>query len=256
MVISSGINDETIKDLVKAFSSSVASLVKEMEMQYELETGNHKHGSAWDIRFNRIKKAALKNNLVVLTRKRGFWTFVVVLNLDTGFLYVFSKEENFEVVIKNFGKKKIHYFHAFVSKNSGPVELEHQQLGFFSRLPDDYETRRIAEVQKILAEDYPAVKEVVFVIGKEKDGKIVEVEARLYNRYFELLDTENWSKFISEDYQYEDIFISNEQLIDDSVQKPVIPVVKEHIKRRKDSFKKKIAEEKKTKDNLYEGSES
>lgn len=256
MVISSGINEKTIMGLVKAFSDSVAPLTKEIEIQYELETGNHKHGTAWDIRFTRIKKAALQNDLVVLKLKRGMWTFVTVLNLDTGIMYVFSKEKNFDLVIKNFGKNKIHYFHAFVSKNGDPIELDNHQLEFFSTISEEYEARRIEEVQKILGENYPDVKAVVFVIGKEENGKITEVEARLYNRYFQLLDIENWSEFISEDHQYEDIFVSNEESEDESVEEWVIPTLKAHIKQRKHAFDKKIAEEKKDRDDLNEEKKS
>jgi hypothetical protein len=185
---------------------------------------------------------ALQNDLVLLTRRRGIWTFVCVLDLDTGSLYIFSKEKNLDVVIKNFGKKSIHYFHAFISLNSGPLEFASQQMTLFESMTEEYENKRLLEVQKILGEEYPLVKQVIFVIGQEFDKKIVGVEARLFNQYFELIDKKDWTTYVSRD-EYSDVAGSSDA---DMENMDIIPKIKPSVKKQKEEIiKKKLHEERK-----------
>lgn len=246
MKISTGTEKQVIRDIVKAFSKNTQDVIYDIQMEHGLDTGNFINGGVWDVRFNRIKLAALQNGLVVLKRKRGIWKFILLLDVESGIMYVFTRDNNLETVIKQLGKKNIHYFHAFVSLNSGPLEMGTQQLGLFSMFPEDYEAKRLAEAQKILGEEYPQVKQVVFIVAKEEAKQIVSVEARLFNRYFELLDVENLSSFISGD-NYSDIFVSNEKTIAE-VPAPVIPKVKQNIKERKNHFDQGIPSAKNKKD--------
>lgn len=227
-----GMDEMVIGSLVKAFAMETKSVTNEVKLENDWNTRNFENGGSWDTRFGRITKAALEQGLVVLQRKRGTWEFVVVHNTETGFLYVFSKEKNFDIVLKKFGKNKIHYFHAFVSMNSGPVDLEDLQQELFPRFSEEYEQKRIEEVRKILGEEYPLVNSIIFVIGKQEGNRIVNVEAKLYNRYFELVDMEDWSKYIPND-QYGDIFVSNVQVNNDTEEPKVIPKVKLTVKNRK-----------------------
>ncbi|MEK3900060.1 DUF5986 family protein [Paenibacillus sp. FSL R7-0179] len=233
-----GLNGHMAELLVKSFTEGTDIVIDEIKQEYGMGTGNFKNGGSWDIRFDRIKQAALLNDLVVLTRKRGIWTFICALDIDTGSLYIFSKEKNLDVVIRNFGKNKIHYFHAFVSLNSGPLEFEDQQLTLFeTTLTEEYENKRLMEVQKILGEEYPLVNQVIFVVAQEVDKKIVGVEARLFNRYFELVDKVDWSMYVSRD-EYSDLIVLHEEAVDDM---DVIPKVKQSVKKRKDHFDQEIA---------------
>lgn len=230
--VSTGMDEKIIASLVEAFALETKSVTNEVKLETGWHTRNYENGGSWDTRFKRIADTALEHGLVVLQRKRGMWEFVVVLNIETGFLYVFSKEKNFDIVRKKFGKNKIHYFHAFVSINSNPVDLDDMQQELFPRFPEEYEQKRIEEVRKILGEEYPLVNRIVFVIGKEEDKKIVNVEAKLYNRYFELIDMEDWTKYIPSD-QYGDIFVPNAQVNDETEEPMVIPRVKQTVKNRK-----------------------
>ncbi len=241
--ITSGIHESVVGDLVRAFTETTNDVVNEIKQEYGLDTGNFKNGGTWDLRFKRIKQIALTNNLIVLTRKRGIWNFVCVLNEDSGDLYVFTKEKNLEKTIKNLGKKKIHYFHAFISLNGGPVELNNQQTTLFSILPEEYESKRVQEVQKILGEEYPLVNQVIFIVAQEEERKIVSVQAQLYNRFFELLDFEDWSSYIPED-QYGNVLVLNEEVVDNTESVAVIPKVKQSIKERKISRENEIATKK------------
>jgi len=249
--IISGLNNRTIESLVKAFTGTTNDVVNEIKQEYGMDTGNFKNGGAWDIRFSRIKQVALQNDLVVLTKRRGIWTFICVLETETGILYVFSKEKNLETVIKNLGRKTIHYFHAFVSLNSGPVDLENQQMSLFSTLPEEYENRRLREVQKILGEDYPLVNEVVFVVAKEEEKKIVGVEAKLFNRYFEPVDTQDWTAYVPED-EYGNLLVLDEETIDNTDTVMVIPKIKQEVKDRKHHFEKEIPTKRDEKEDLKE----
>ncbi|MCM3452756.1 DUF5986 family protein [Heyndrickxia oleronia] len=238
-----------IGDIVKAFTSTTHDVIREIQVEHGLDTGNFKSGGNWDLRFKRIKNAALKHGLIVLTKKRGIWNFILVLNINTGIMYVFSKDKNIKTVIKKLGKNSIHYFHAFVSLNSDPYELDNQQMELFPMLSEEYEAKRIQEVQKILGEEYPLVKQVVFVVALEEDRKIVGVEAKLFNRYFELKDVENWTSYMSTD-DYSDIFISNELPLEQ--QQTVIPKLKQSVKDRKHHFDKTIATRKSEKEQFKE----
>ncbi|MCM3024130.1 DUF5986 family protein [Weizmannia ginsengihumi] len=189
--------------------------------------------------------------MVVLTKRRGIWTFICVLDTDTGVLYVFSKEKNLDTVIKNLGRKTIHYFHAFVSLNSGPVDIENQQMSLFSPLPEEYENRRLREVQRILGEDYPLVNEVVFVVAKEEEKKIIGVEAKLFNRYFEPLDIQDWSAYVPED-EYGNLLVLDEETIDNTDTVMVIPKIKQVVKDRKSYFEKEISTKREKKKDLKE----
>lgn len=226
-----GLDESTVESMVKAFSHNTDPVINEVREEYGWDTGNYKNGGSWDTRFNRIKLSALQNDLVVLQRKRGIWNFIVVLDIEDGQLFIFSKEKNFDIVKKKFGENSIHYFHALVSLNSKPRNLDNQQLELFSTTTDEYEARRLEEVQKILGEEYPLVKEVIFVIGEEENHRFVKVEARLYTRFFELVDKEDWTAYIA-DEQYEDVLELNESGNDDT-EEFVIPKVKKAIKNRK-----------------------
>ncbi|MDL0420375.1 DUF5986 family protein [Caldibacillus thermoamylovorans] len=255
MKIISGLNDETIESLVKAFAGTTNDVVDEIKQEYGLETGNFKNGGVWDIRFRRIKQVALENGLIVLTKRRGIWTFICVLDTGTGILYVFSKEKNLDIVIKKLGRKNIHYFHAFVSLSSGPIDLDYQQISLFPTLTEEYENRRLREAQKILGEEYPLVNDVVFIVAKEEEKKIVGVEAKTFNRYFELLDTQDWSMYVPED-EYSNLFVLEEDTIDNTDTVMVIPKVKQEVKDRKHHFDKTIPSKKEEKKDLKEEDQS
>ncbi len=207
MKIISGLNDETIESLVKAFAGTTNDVVDEIKQEYGLETGNFKNGGVWDIRFRRIKQVALENGLIVLTKRRGIWTFICVLDTGTGILYVFSKEKNLDIVIKKLGRKNIHYFHAFVSLSSGPIDLDYQQISLFPTLTEEYENRRLREAQKILGE-------------------------------------------------YSNLFVLEEDTIDNTDTVMVIPKVKQEVKDRKHHFDKTIPSKKEEKKDLKEEDQS
>lgn len=251
MSISSGMGQSVIGNLVKAFTGTTNEVVNEVKQEYGWDTGNFKNGGAWDTRFNRIKQVALQNELLVLTRKRGIWSFICVLNLDSGTIYVFSKDKNLEGVIKKLGSKNIHYFQAFVSLNSDPVDMDNQQMSLFSVFPEDYEMRRIREAQKILGEEYPLVNQVIFVVAKEEERKIVGVEAKLFNRYFELIDVQDWSSHVPGD-EYGSILVIDEDTIDNTENIGIIPKVKLEVKNRKNHFEKEIPSKKQHKKDIKE----
>ena len=245
-----GVTSYTAEQLVRSFTEETQSTIRDIQKEYAMDTGNFKNGGAWDVRFDRIKRAALQNGLVVIAKKRGIWTFMCALDLEKGSLYIFSKEKNLEDVIKKFGKNKLHYFHAFVSLNSGPVEFEPQQVALFESITKDYEARRVEEVQKILGEEYPLVNQVIFVVAKELDGRVIGAEARLYNRYFEVVDTSDWSQYVAkEDYSYA------LNSADDAVEETpaVIPKLKPSIKKQKET---KVAQKKKTQEGSKEEGKS
>ncbi|ARU60804.1 hypothetical protein CBW65_06635 [Tumebacillus avium] len=239
------LNDDMVQLLVKSFTQETESVLNDISKDYSMGTGNFRNGGSWDKRFGRIKDVALQNDLVVLTRSRGIWTFVCVLDLGTGSLYIFSKEKNLDVVIKNFGKKSIHYFHAFVSLNSDPLEFPNQQMKLFESLPEEYESKRLLEVQKILGEEYPLVNQVIFVVGQEINKKIVGVEARLFNRYFELIDKAEWTAYVSKD-EYSDVAVLNDPVVENI---DIIPKIKPSVKKRKEDLAKKKNKKKEKEEN-------
>jgi len=96
------------------------------------------------------------------------------------------------------------------------------------------------EVQKILGEEYPLVNQVIFVVAQEVDKKIVGVEARLFNQYFELIDKADWSMYVSKD-EYGDLIVPHEEVMDNM---DVIPKVKLSVKKRKEHFDQEITTKK------------
>lgn len=232
------LNENIIKDLTKAFSEDTDVAVNEVKDEYNLGTGNYKSRLAWDLRFQRIKDAALKHNLTVLERKKGFWDFNMVLDYDSGNLFIFSKDNNLETVKKNFGKHKIHYFHACISKSEAPIDLGDQQLELFPTLTEEYEERRIREAQKLLSEDYSSVQNVFFITAKEENHKFSNVEIKLYNSYFELTDREDLSRYIDEVGYSEALDVVTDE--EDNEEQPLIPALKPELLQRKESMDSKI----------------
>lgn len=238
-----GLNESTIKSIVQAFSENTYGVLSDIKKEYGLGTANFQNGGSWDVRFERIKNAALKHDLVVLKKKRGIWKFYLLLHIETGNLFVFSKEKNLEVVKRNFGKSKIHYFHAFVGLNSEPIELKkYKQTTLFPLIDEEFEEKRIYEAQKILGEDYSSIKSVFFITASEDEGKFVGVEAKKFNPNFDLIDKKDWTSYISTD-QYSDLN-DVEETVDNNEFFGTIPKVKKEIKDRKDHYKKQIPNEK------------
>ncbi|QDY45794.1 hypothetical protein FK545_11275 [Planococcus glaciei] len=237
MEIEYGTKREIVGDLIRAFTKSPFDVIDEIKQEHEMSTENFKSRGAWDVRFDRIKHTALHHELAVLTKKRGIWTFICVLDLDSGTLFVFSKKNNLESIMKKLGRKSIHYFHAFVSVDSHPMDLDEQQLSFFPILHEEYEARRLQEIRKILGEDYPSVSQVVFLVADEVHGKILGAKAMLFNRFFEEIAIDDLSLYIVEE-GYSDIFTVEET---DTIEeeKTLIPKVKEQVKKRRDYFEKK-----------------
>lgn len=254
-----GLSEEAIRDIVRGFTQNPKDFLNGVRREQEWYTNNFAHGGAWDHRFRGVKDAGLRHNLLVLARRRGIWNFVMLLGND-GNLYVFSKEKNIEKVIKDFGKKSIHYFHAFVALNKQPVEFE-TQMEFFSKLTDDYEDKRIQEAQKILEQDYSSVKQVVFVISKNEGNEVTSVQAKLYTPYFELVDKLDWTSYTSEE-QYEDLLTAFEETdeteedIDNHEEIDTIPKVKKEVKDRKKQFDEQIPSKKSYKDENKEEDQS
>lgn len=216
-----------IQELVKAFTKETVTTTSEIKDEYDFITNNFEGFGSWDIRFKRIFTTALQNDLVVLVRKRGNWKFVVVLDEKTNDLFVFTKKNNIESVIKKFGKGSIHYFHAFVGLNK-EIVLGDFQMEIFQKTTDDYENRRIEELRKILGEDYPRVNQVIFIVAEEKNKKIINAEAILYNKFFIELEKTNLYEYIDEE-EYSELFVEEESYNDEETL--VIPKVKEEIKR-------------------------
>ncbi|MEF2293124.1 DUF5986 family protein [Virgibacillus dokdonensis] len=241
-----GLNEAGVKSIVEAFSETTIDILNEAGDLYGLnDTGNFKNFGSWDLIFNRIKNAAILHDLIVIKKKRGIWKFIIILDVKTGTLLVFTKEKNIEKVIKDFGKENIHYFHAFVGLNSNPIDLANRQLELFSMITDEYEEKRIVEAQKILGEDYSSVKKVIFVTAKEEQKEITAVEARLYSPYFELLDSEDWSQYIAEKQYTHVLNLPDSESVDNDDEIVTIPKVRKEIQDSKKLTEERIPSQRK-----------
>lgn len=253
MIAIKGMEGQVKEKVVQAFTNSTRGALTEIKFEHDLYTDNYKNFGSWDIRFSRIRKAALENELTVIMKKRGIWKFISVLDEDTGTLYVFSKEKNLQKVMKEFGKDKIHYFHAFISLNHPPVEFDNNQLEFFNLFSEEYDEKRLIEAKKILQNDFSSVKQVVFVSAYEELGEIVAVKAKLFDKYFNLINVENWTENMNS-ADYSDIFISNEQKLEDKQQNAIIPTVKKNVIDRRRHFEETIPQKRKEKQIKRSGS--
>lgn len=91
MKVNTSLDQSIIEELVKAFTGNTDDVLNDVKREYGWDTGNFKNGGSWDHRFERIKQVALHNNLVVLKRNRGIWTFICLLNIETGIYMSFQK---------------------------------------------------------------------------------------------------------------------------------------------------------------------
>ncbi|MGN7283498.1 DUF5986 family protein [Shouchella rhizosphaerae] len=241
MNIGTNLKDDAIKDMVKAFSASADGEIYEIEMGFGLErTRNFKNGVSWDITFRNIAAAAEKHGLEVIKIKRGIWNFIALMDPRTGYLFVFTKENNLEMVIKNSGKKSIHYFYAFIAMHDDITAEFSYSCSLIPQFDKEYEEKRIIEAQKILDENFSRVKRVIFVTKKKEMQGISTVKAKLYDKNFFLVDTEDWSHHAS-DVGYGDL-LENDEL--ESPTLPMLAKVKPNIKELKRSKERELVKKK------------
>ncbi|PAC82351.1 hypothetical protein CHI05_07520 [Bacillus sp. 7788] len=241
-------------NLVRAFSDPVNTSLQDLKefMGYRA-TFNSRGMSAWDIRFNRIQTLEdEKSDIRTLISNRRFWEFAMSLKNRT--LYIYTKESNLERVRKNFGKSKIHYFHAFLYKNIKfddhyHVSGECVQGTLFNSGIEDYNEKRKFEAIKMLGENYTEIDQVIFVTLKEEKGKAVKVDANLFSSDFRLVYKEDWSAFINPAYEESKLNeqVSNSKSGTGNTNK-TIPVLKPEIQ-KKIQDKKKLPNLKSTKKN-------
>lgn len=194
-----------MKKLIIAFSQNTENTLDEIEFNFNMDSGNFRNGGSWDLRFGRIEDSVKnKSDIAVLNRERGIWKYKAILIESTGTLFVFTKEKNLDKVIKEKSNiEKIHYFHALLYLNveSAGVNV---QLNLFNPYDENFEMRREREAQKILLDYYSQVKQVYFIVGTERNKKIVGVKVQHFNRHFEFLKEVELSNYISK-VEYEDV---------------------------------------------------
>ncbi|GLC87509.1 DUF5986 family protein [Lysinibacillus piscis] len=237
-------NELFMRKLVRSFAENTENTLDEIEINYNMDSGNFRHGGSWDIRFGRIENSVKDNDdIIVLNRERGIWKYKATMHLLLGALFIFTKEKNLDKVIKEkHATESIHYFHALVFLNDKTKSNETIQLTLFDLYDKEFEDRRQAEVQKILMECYSLVKQVYFVVGTEREKQIVEVKVQHYNNKFEFLKEVDLSHYISKG-EYEDVLPNINKYVAESSPKSLVGI-KSGLKKR---YEKQIADRKKEK---------
>ncbi|MGE7185293.1 DUF5986 family protein [Peribacillus sp. NPDC006672] len=190
-----------IRKVVRAFSDNLVLDVQEVRKLLELKKFNSKYALAWDIRYSRIEDLDGDNNIVALTSRRGFWGFSMLLNIESGTLFVFTKEKNLDEVIKRFGKEKLHYIHSLLFLNKKYDEdfgLMHEDFQLSLQIDgiEEFDAQRKLDAINILGDYYSDINKVILVTLTEENNVAVKVEAGLFTSDCQLIDKEDWSSFI------------------------------------------------------------
>lgn len=97
-------NDDVRKEIANALTGfdndSITQLKNAIDSNNNPATGNSLPMFRWDVRYSKIKKIGIENNLKVIVIKRGnLWELVVLMDEETKEISLFMSEKNLKKVI-------------------------------------------------------------------------------------------------------------------------------------------------------------
>lgn len=179
-------------------------------------TYNSKYTDAWDVRFKQIVETCILEGIPYIKFDCGpLWSGVMVLDHDTGDLYIFFNEKRFRDLIKSNDEYKTHYFKQLLLFNDDLNNLGEHQLDLLS---DNQESeKRLKFARELLGDNFESINRVIPVTFELSGIKTVGVTEYLCNGYgdiiyaediFDLLQSETSQIEINADHPIEKKIVS------------------------------------------------
>lgn len=217
------VDDNVKHQIVRLLSDAVQNDVKEIMSTHYFEFFNSVHFLTWDCIYTRVYKRLNNENIICIKCKRGPWSFVLVYDLQSKYLYSFMKDKRLDqLILERKNRSAIHYLDALVTLNTGINELNidmtnaEQQLEL---LPLEKDSDWLKAVEKILRDMlgiyYGKIEKYAIITFNQFKGEVQSVKVTLLSPNMDIIYQEDWSKFINVDYDKSDYSSFNDWNSDD-----------------------------------------
>lgn len=207
-------------------------------------TDNAKSMRCWDIRFEQLGDAATLNDGTNVLFNRGpLWEGLFVLDLATGYLYTFFRDDRFKRVLQS-SKFSSHYLGSLLISNSELDGIGEHQLEL---LEDDSKRKaRIKDRNNLLKQYVDKINLVIPITFTLEKRKIVKVDEYLLNSYGDIIEVSDISDLLSSEVSQIEINNATQEnsksvvrlkeklqrRVDDEIGK--VPKLKQNIKKSQD----------------------
>ncbi|MBE2907619.1 DUF5986 family protein [Anoxybacillus flavithermus] len=216
--------DNNVKhQIVSLLSDAVQNDVKEIMATHYLGFFNSVHFLTWDFIYTRVYKRLNNENIICIKCRRGPWSFVLVYDLQSKYLYSFMKDKRLDQLIgERKNRSTIHYLDALVTLNTGINELNFNMTNVEQQLellPLEEDSDWLKAVEKILRDMlgiyYGKIEKYVTITFNQFKGEVQSVKATLLSPNMDIIYQEDWSEFINVDYDKSDYSNFNDWNFDD-----------------------------------------
>lgn len=232
---------------IKTVISSINNSKKQYRQYVEernLETQNGKYFTEWDNIFTNIKKSFSSYPFKCYKISRcNLWKFIAIYRADINILYLILKEERLKELRKD--NNPYHYLRIFNSKN---CYLQKERLVQTS-LSSEFEAQVVSDeyidedLERMIGDIKDDVQCCVNILFKQNSNGVNKISANIVSQDLEIIDTYDWSKYITADIEEVNDTISIE--IEENIKPEIIPLnIRPNITKTKDE-KAKIVKEKK-----------
>lgn len=195
MVVSIPLGDDAKRKIIKALHLGLKKDVSEFRQQFPLRTKNGLGFLRWDMINTNLYDLAVESLIPLLVGvDRGRWEMTLLFDSETSFLYSFMNIERLEELSSSPAGS--HYLAQLCLINDYGGS-RHRQMTFFDEGVGANGQR--LTVSQIIPE--PSVKRYVTVCFRQIAGDITSVVAYILDSDLTVLHKEDWSSFISPDYE-------------------------------------------------------
>lgn len=247
---------DDIKAIIKNINDSKKQYKQYVESR-KLKTQNGKYFSEWDNIFTNINESFSSKPFKCYQISRcSLWKFVAIYRTDINILYLILKEDRLKDIRKE--NNPYHYLRIFNSKNCYLQEERPMQTTF----GQEFEAQAVSDeyidedLEKMIGDIKDDIKCCVNILFKQNSNGVTKISANILNQNLEIIDTYDWSNFITADIEEvnDTISIDFEENIRPEIQlnirshKIITKDEKLRIVKERKENKKKKDKPKKTKD--------
>lgn len=190
-------NGDEKRRIVAAFSEECQTDQKRIKDDNGFITYNSRAMTAWDLRFKRICQVADSLGFEIIRASRSIlWEFIGIFS--EGELYLFFKDKNIKLVLKECEDNPYHYvlcalgFNESANDKSNNVQLE--------LLENEFKEKRNEINTKLFGAYYEKIKEVRIFTIDEFNGKAIRAEELFLDSKGNYVEVTDYSDAISTDY--------------------------------------------------------
>ncbi len=195
MVASIPLGDDAKRKIIKALYLGLKKDVGEFRQQFPLRTKNGLGFLRWDMINTNLHDLAVESLIPLLVGvDRGTWKMTFLFDSETSFLYSFMNVERLEELSTSPARN--HYLPQLCLINDYSSS-RHRQMTFLDEGMG--QTWQRLTVSQIISE--PSVKRYVTVCFRQIAGDITSVVAYILGSDLMELHKEDWSSFITPDYE-------------------------------------------------------